>query len=73
MYLTLTFLEERSNVFAPFWFLNNFSSVFFLFLFGLYIKIDINALNEAIYYSFIFGIGENKSSRKIWEWPIREN
>ena len=34
---------------------------------------DINVLNEATHYGFIFEIREKKSSRKIWEWLIREN
>ena len=43
-------MEERQNVFAPF---------------RLYIKIDINVLNEATHDSFIFEIREKKSSRKM--------
>ena len=64
--MTFSFLEERSNDFAPFGFLNSFSSVVFLCLIWLYIKIDINVFNQATHYSLIFGIHENKSSQKNW-------
>ena len=52
LFLTLLFLEERSNVFAPIGFLSLCSlfQCLFSFFFRLYIKIDINVLSEATHY-----------------------